>query len=118
MYIATGTRTIVAAVAVNMRKVIRGPLLVALLVSPAQAAEVITCTGKLSETATLAVDVDPAGYTCTVDLRGAGHDPMRPCSVGDVCRLTGRGHRAGTTGKTYAIDEIIDVGPSRADKAR
>jgi hypothetical protein len=76
-------------------------------------AEVITCTGKLSETAILAVVVDPAGYTCTVDLRGARHDPMRPCSVGDVCRLTGRGHRAGTAGKTYAIDEIIAVDPAQ-----
>jgi hypothetical protein len=82
-----------------------------LLALPAQAAEVITCTGKLSETAILAVVVDPAGHTCTVSLRGAGHDPMRPCSVGDVCRLTGRGHRAGTTGKTYSIDDIIDVDP-------
>jgi hypothetical protein len=84
-------------------------LLAALSALPAQAAEVITCTGKLSETETLAVIVDPAGYTCTVGLRGAGHDPMRPCSVGDVCRLTGRGHRTGTTGKTYAIDQIIDL---------
>lgn len=87
-------------------------LLIAMLAAKAEAAEVITCTGKLSETATVAVVVDPAGYTCTVDLRGAGHDPMRPCSVGDVCRLTGRGHRAGTTGKTYAIDEIIAVDPA------
>ena len=84
---------------------------VVLLALPAQAAEIMTCTGKLSETAILAVVVDPAGYTCTVSLRGAGHDPMRPCSVGDVCRLTGRGHRAGTAGKTYSIDEIIDVDP-------
>jgi hypothetical protein len=83
-----------------------------MLAAKAEAAEVITCTGKLSETATVAVVVDPAGYTCTIDLRGAGHDPMRPCSVGDVCRLTGRGHRAGTTGKTYAIDEIIAVDPA------
>jgi hypothetical protein len=73
------------------------------------AAEVITCTGKLSETSTLAVVVDAAGYTCTVDMRGSGHDPMRPCSVGDNCQITGRGHRSGTTGKTYAIDEIIAV---------
>src|SRR5437879_4673948 len=79
-------------------------LLFITLASPGQAAEVITCTGKLSETAKLAVIVDPAGYTCTVDLRGAGHDPMRPCTVGEHCRLTGRGHRTGSTGKTYAID--------------
>ena len=92
-------------------------LLIGLLAAPAGAAEVVTCTGKLSETPRLAVVVDPAGYTCTVDLRGAGHDPMRPCSVGDICRLTGRGHRSGSTGKTYAIDEIIDVDPVSADTA-
>jgi hypothetical protein len=84
-------------------------LFAALLASPAQAAEVITCTGKLSETATLAVIADPSGHTCSVDLRGSGHDPMRPCSVRDICRLTGHGHHTGSTGRTYAIDEIIDV---------
>jgi hypothetical protein len=94
-----------------MRTFIHALLLVAMLIPSAQAAEVITCTGKLSETATLAVVVDPAGYTCTVHLRGSGHDPMRPCSVGDACRLTGRGHRTGTTGKTYVIDQIIAVDP-------
>jgi hypothetical protein len=78
---------------------------------PVQAAEVLTCTGRLSETRTMAVVVDPAGYTCTVDMRGAGHDPMRPCAVGDKCRLTGRGHRTGTAGKSYAIDEIVAVDP-------
>jgi hypothetical protein len=46
-----------------------------------QAAEVVTCTGWLSETDTLAVVTDPAGYTCVVSMRGAGHDPKRPCAV-------------------------------------
>ena len=56
----------------------------------------ITCTGLLIDVAmrpkvyTLAVIYDAAGgYTCTVDRSAWRHDPMKPCSMGDVCRLVG-----------------------------
>ena len=54
-----------------------------------------------------------AGYTCIVNLRSFDHDPMRPCSVGDICRVTGRGH-SGSTDKIYVIDEINDVNRGEA----
>jgi hypothetical protein len=62
-------------------------LMLLALIAPAHAAEVITCTGKLSETRTMAVIVDPAGYTlakCRRFCVRSSHEvlprsfPMRP----------------------------------------
>ncbi len=76
----------------------------------AHAAEIVTCTGRLLETKTHAVVVDDSsGRTCTVDMRGSGHDPMKTCEVGGPCRVTGTARR--TASGTYAIDQIIDVSP-------
>ena len=74
----------------------------------------ITCTGTLIEVAmrskvwSLAVIYDAAGgYTCTVDRSGSRHDPMRPCSMGDTCRLVGIYSRKIDT--NYFIDRISSV---------
>lgn len=78
---------------------------------PTHAAEIVTCTGKLLKTKIDAVIVDDSGRTCTVDMRGSGHDPMKTCEVGGPCRVTGTARR--TASGTYAIDQIIDVSPPR-----
>ena len=75
----------------------------------------ITCTGLTIDVGlrpnawALAVIYDAAGgYTCTIDRAGAGHDPMRPCSAGEKCRLVGIYSRKIDTGysTTYVIDRI------------
>jgi hypothetical protein len=76
---------------------------------PAHAGEIVTCTGKLLGTKTHAVVVDSSGRTCTVDIRGSGHDPMKTCEVGGPCRVTGTARRSASG--TYAIDQIIEVNP-------
>jgi hypothetical protein len=83
----------------------------------AQSDESITCTGKLINIQTrakgwpLAVIYDAdAGRTCTVDRAEAEQDPMKPCSAGEKCRISGTYHRVGNT---YSIHTIISV--DRAD---
>jgi hypothetical protein len=90
----------------------RAFFVILLMASPAQAADVLICTGRLSETTRMAYIVDhSAGHTCIVNLRDfpPDHDPMQPCSVGDICRVTGRGQSRDDTGKIYVFDEINDV---------
>ena len=95
---------------------------IVLLATTAQAKgpdRTITCTGLLIDvglrpnTWALAVIHDAAGgYTCTVDRAGAGHDPMRPCSAGEQCRLVGIYSRKIDTGysTTYVINRINSLG--------
>ncbi|MGA8968576.1 MAG: hypothetical protein WB499_05070 [Pseudolabrys sp.] len=71
----------------------------------------ITCTGMLIDVAmrpkvwSLAVIYDATGgYTCTVDRSASRHDPMKPCSMGDMCRLVGTYSRKVDT--NYFIDRI------------
>jgi hypothetical protein len=53
----------------------------------------------------LAVIWDTDGkYACTIDRGGAGHDPLRPCNVGEKCRVVGTFQKIG---ETYSI-KIID----------
>ena len=73
----------------------------------------ITCTGLLIDVAmrprvyTLAVIYDAAGYTCTVDRSAWRHDPMKPCSMGDMCRLVGTYSRKVDT--NYFIERISTI---------
>jgi hypothetical protein len=83
----------------------------------AQSDESITCTGKLINIQTrtkgwpLAVIYDAdARRTCTVDRAEAEQDPMKPCSAGERCRISGTYRRVGNT---YSIHTIISV--DRAD---
>ena len=48
----------------------------------------VTCTGVLvvGENEELIVDAD---RTCSVSTRGSGHDPLKPCTLGQQCRVTG-----------------------------
>jgi hypothetical protein len=78
----------------------------------------ITCTGTLIDVWLkknadwpLAVIYDAAGnYTCTIDRGNAGHDPLRSCSAGEKCRVTGTYRMLGVgEQKTYSIQMIIDV---------
>jgi len=78
----------------------------------------ITCTGLMVDIGlrpnawALAVIYDAEGnYTCTIDRGGAGHDPMRPCSAGEKCKLTGDYKRRIETGYsiTYVIDRITSL---------
>ena len=100
-----------------------GPLFatIALLIVPATAVAQpnrITCTGTLVDVAIRARDEWPlaviydadGGYTCTIDRTGAGHDPLRPCSVGEKCRVIGTFRKVG---QTYSIRMIVSV--DRAD---
>jgi hypothetical protein len=85
---------------------------------PALAQKTITCTGTLIDVWLkpkaawpLAVIYDAAGgQTCTVDRTGSGHDPLRSCSVGEKCRITGTYRTlGGGERKTYAIQTITDL---------
>jgi hypothetical protein len=62
----------------------------------------------------LAVIYDAAGnYTCSIDRGHAGHDPLRPCSAGEKCRVTGTYRILGVgEQKTYSIQTITDIGGS------
>ena len=73
----------------------------------------ITCTGILTEAETrtsawpLRIIHDAVGhYMCTIDRAASGHDPLKPCSVGDKCRVIGTFHKVG---QTYSIEKIISV---------
>jgi hypothetical protein len=72
----------------------------------------ITCTGILTEAETqtsaspLGIIHDAVGhYMCTIDRTASG-DPLKPCSVGDKCRVIGTFRKVG---QTYAIEKIISV---------
>jgi hypothetical protein len=74
----------------------------------------ITCTGILIDVAmrpkvwALAVIYDAAGgYLCTVDRSASRHDPMKPCSMGDKCRLVGTYSRKVDT--NYFIDHTSTI---------
>ena len=55
----------------------------------------------------LAVIYDVSGhYTCTVDRSASGHDPSRPCPVGEKCRIVGTFRKIG---QTYSIKTIVSV---------
>jgi len=78
----------------------------------------VTCTGTLIDVWLkpkgewpLPVIYDATGgYTCTIDRTGAGHDPMRPCSVGEKCRIVGTYRMFGVgEQRTYAIQTIIEL---------
>jgi hypothetical protein len=83
----------------------------------ARSDESVTCTGKLIEFQTrttgwpLAVIYDAdVRRTCTIDRAEAEQDPMKPCSAGERCRVSGTYRRVGNT---YSIRTIISV--DRAD---
>jgi hypothetical protein len=45
-----------------------------------------------------------------IDRSGSGHDPLKPCSAGEQCRITGTYRLLGTgEQKTYAIETITDL---------
>jgi hypothetical protein len=78
-----------------------------------QSDESVTCTGKLIDIQTrskglpLAVVYDAdARRTCTIDRADAKQDPMKPCNVGEICRVNGTYRRVGNT---YSILTIISV---------
>jgi len=83
----------------------------------AQSDESVTCTGKLIDIQArtigrpLAVIYDAdARRTCTIDRAEAEQDPIKPCSAGERCRVSGTYRRVGNT---YSIHTIISV--DRAD---
>jgi len=85
---------------------------------PALAQKTVTCNGTLIDVwlkqkaeCPLAVIYDTAGErTCTLDRTGSGHDPLRPCSVAEKCRITGTYRTLGVgEHKTYAIQTITDL---------
>ena len=87
--------------------------LVPLSVPAAAQSDHLTCTGIMTEVETrtsawpLRVIHDLDGhYICTIDRDASGHDPLKPCSVGDKCRVSGTFHKVG---HTYSIDKIISV---------
>jgi hypothetical protein len=99
----------------NTRKLLIACLL-SLAASPALAQKnVVTCTGTLIEVDLklradwpLAVIYDTAGhYTCIIDRDGAGRDPLRPCNVGEKCRVVGSYSRK--IGHTYSIRTLTSV---------
>jgi len=97
-----------------MKTVFAGCALLLLSADPALAQKRVTCTGKLIDvdlssraSFPLAVIYDASGnYTCVIDRSGAGHDPLRPCSAPDTCRVVGIARKIGNT---YHIRELISV---------
>jgi hypothetical protein len=84
----------------------------------AETPKTITCTGTLIDVWLkpkaewpLAVIYDAAGgYACTVDRTGSGHDPLRSCSVGEKCRITGTYRTPGIgEPKTYSIHNVRKI---------
>jgi hypothetical protein len=92
-----------------------GIFLLALLSIPATGqSDRITCTGILTEAETrtsawpLGIIHDALGhYMCTIDRTASGHDPLKPCSVGDKCRVIGTFHKVG---QTYSIRSCENTG--------
>jgi hypothetical protein len=74
----------------------------------------ITCTGTLIDvdlTARaqwpLAVIWDTNGnYACTIDRAWSGHDPLRPCNIGERCRVVGTFRKIGQTYSIKTIDRV------------
>ena len=73
----------------------------------------ITCTGILTEAETrtsawpLGVIQDIGGhYICTIDRTVSGRDLMKPCSVGQKCRVIGTFRKVR---QTYSIQTIISA---------
>src|SRR4051794_30042507 len=96
---------------------VSAPMLIAAFPALAQR-NTVTCTGTLIDVWLkpkaewpLAVIYDVAGgYTCSIDRTGAGHDPMRPCSIGKKCRVVGTYRRFGIGEQiTYSIQSITDL---------
>ncbi|WP_141934682.1 hypothetical protein [Bradyrhizobium sp. UNPA324] len=103
-------------------------IFVALTDYPARAQKnVITCTGTLIDVWLkpkadwpLAVIYDAAGgYACSIERMGAGHDPLRPCSVGKKCRVVGTYRKLGVGEQpTYSIQTITDLTSQFPDEGR
>ena len=77
-------------------------MFVVMLVWPvASVAADVTCTGVLvvGENEELIVDAD---RTCSVSTRGSGHDPLKPCTLGQQCRSPAR-TAARSTSSTHAL---------------
>ena len=94
---------------------------VALLVAgPVYAAPQIACTGTLIDVDLrpralwpLAVIYDEAGnYACTIDRGNSGHEPLKPCSMGEKCRVEGTYRKIGATCSIQIITSIDRVGPA------
>ena len=74
----------------------------------------ITCAGILIDVDMrtnaewpLAVIYDADGhYTCTIDRTGSGHEPLKPCSAGEKCRVVGTFRKVGHTYSIRIIDSV------------
>jgi hypothetical protein len=83
------------------------------------ASQIVTCVGTLRDRepknrwgSPLAIVFGEAGYTCTVDRGGSGHDPLKPCQIDEgTCRLVGTYKEK--RGANYIIDKIISVDVAR-----
>jgi hypothetical protein len=99
-----------------MAKLLIGAIAATLLaIGPATAEpKAVTCTGTLIDVQIspkalwpLAVIYDASGnYTCTIDRGSAEHDPMRPCNVGEKCRVVGTYRMIGATYSVKTIDAV------------
>jgi hypothetical protein len=58
-----------------------------LIAGPVHSAE-ITCSGIVATGLRESLILD-RGHTCSIDTRGSGHDPLRPCNDGEECRVVG-----------------------------
>jgi len=90
-------------------------LLFLFLVVPFPAyADDITCSGALVNInqphgdPPLGIVFDDSGeFSCSVDRRGAKHDPLKSCIAGYRCRISGS---YVANGRTYNMDEIKSAG--------
>jgi hypothetical protein len=80
----------------------------------------ITCTGVLVDVWLNSKAMWPLGviydatnnYTCSVDRLNSGHEPLKPCNVGEQCRVTGIASQLGNPvfgNPTYVIQQSISV---------
>ena len=80
----------------------------------------IICTGVLVDVWLNSKAMWPLGviydatnnYTCSIDRLNSRHEPLKPCNVGEQCRVTGVASRLGNPvfgNPTYVIQQIISV---------
>jgi hypothetical protein len=77
--------------------------------------ERMECSGTVVDAPNHARNQDPdhwiyfdSGSKCVIGWDGAGHDPIKPCAVGEECKITGIwSHREGS--KIWRLKQFIHI---------
>ena len=85
----------------------------------------IVCTGVLANAPAkkpnpwwgneaIAIIHDGAGHTCMVDRANCGHDPLKPCSAGEICTIAGVFEKP-NSGNVYWLESLTGVWPGKGE---